>query len=91
MTEMTQNPGQFATNVPSNGGFGTNMAGGMMGMPSVNPYMTNLNAGGFPGNGMMQPGFPNQFGGNFGTSMGMGAGGNFGTNMAFNQPFNQPS
>lgn len=56
---MTQNPVQFATNVPSNGGFGTNMAGGMMGMPSVNPYMTNLNAGGFPGNGMMQPGFPN--------------------------------
>jgi hypothetical protein len=59
MTEMTQNPGQFATNVPSNGGFGTNMAGGMMGMPSVNPYMTNMNAGRFPGNGMMQPGFPN--------------------------------
>jgi hypothetical protein len=56
MTEMTQNPGQFATNVP--GGFGTNM----MGMaPPVNPYMTNMNnAGGmFPPNGMMQPGFPN--------------------------------
>ena len=56
---MTQNPGQFATNVPSNGVFGTNMASGMMGMPSVNPYMTNMNSGGFPGNGMMQPGFPN--------------------------------
>jgi hypothetical protein len=58
MTEMTQNPGQFATNV---GGFGTNMGGGMMGMaPPVNPYMTNMNAGGFlPNNGMMQPGFGN--------------------------------
>ena len=89
MTEMTQNPGQFATNAP--GGFGTNMAGGMMGM-APNPYMTNMNAGGFPQNGMMQPGFPNQFGGNFGTNMGMGGGGNFGTNnMGFNQPFNQPS
>jgi hypothetical protein len=48
MTEMTQNPGQFATNAMG-GGFGTNMGGGMMGMaPPVNPYMTNMNAGGFP-------------------------------------------
>jgi hypothetical protein len=49
MTEMTQNPGQFATNAMG-GGFGTNMGGGMMGMaPPGNPYMTNMNAGGgFP-------------------------------------------
>jgi hypothetical protein len=46
MTEMTQNPGQFATNALG-GGFGTNMAGGMM-APPVNPYMTNMNAGGYP-------------------------------------------
>lgn len=90
MTEMTQNPGQFATNVPN--GFGTNMPG----MPLNNPYMTNMNAAGvFPPNGMMQPGYPNQFGGgsNFGTNMGMGMNaGAFGTNMGgFNQSFNQPS
>ena len=86
MTEMTQNPGQFATNVP-NGGYGTNM-----GMPLNNPYMSNMNAaGGFPPNGMMNPGYQNQFGGtNFGTNMGMGINAvAFGTNMGgFNQPFN---
>lgn len=92
MTEMAQNPGQFATNVPN--GFGTNMPVGM-GMPVNNPYMTNMNAPNMiPPNGMMQPGYPNQFSGNnFGTNMGMGMNpGTFGTNMGgFTQPLNQPS